>query len=164
MRILGLDPGSRLTGVGIIEASGDRLRMVHHAVIKAGDGEFAERLGLIFNGVRDLVAEFRPIEAAVETVFVAHNAASAIKLGQARGAAICALIDAGLPVAEYSPRSVKQAIVGRGSADKLQVQHMVRVRLGLSEMPPEDAADALAVALCHHHTSGTLARMAALRQ
>jgi len=164
MRILSLDPGSRLTGVGIIEASGDRLRMVHHAVIKAGDGEFAERLGLIFNGVRDLVAEFRPIEAAVETVFVAHNAASAIKLGQARGAAICALIDAGLPVAEYSPRSVKQAIVGRGSADKLQVQHMVRVLLGLSEMPPEDAADALAVALCHHHTSGTLARMAALRQ
>jgi len=164
MRILGLDPGSRLTGVGIIEASGDRLRMVHHAVIKAGDGEFAERLGLIFNGVRDLVAEFRPIEAAVETVFVAHNAASAIKLGQARGAAICALIDAGLPVAEYSPRSVKQAIVGRGSADKVQVQHMVRVLLGLSEMPPEDAADALAVALCHHHTSGTLARMAALRQ
>lgn len=164
MRILGLDPGSRKTGVGIIEVSGDRLRMVHYAVIQAGGGAFTERLGLIFNGVRDLVAEFRPLEAAVETVFVAHNAASAIKLGQARGAAMCALIDAGLPVAEYSPRSVKQAIVGRGAADKVQVQHMVRVLLGLSDSPPEDAADALAVALCHHHTSGTLARMSALQK
>lgn len=163
MRILGIDPGSRATGVGIIEVRGDRVRSVYHGVIRAGGGDFATRLGLIFNGVRDLVAEHRPEQAAVESVFVAHNASSAIKLGQARGAAICALIDAGLEVAEYAPRSIKQAVVGRGAADKVQVQHMVRVLLGLAEAPREDAADALAVALCHHHTSGTLAKMAALR-
>ena len=96
-------------------------------------------------------------------MFVSHNAASAIKLGQARGAAICALVEAGLPVSEYAPRAIKQALVGRGGADKVQVQHMVRVLLGLREAPAEDAADALAVALCHHHTQGTLQRMAAQR-
>ncbi len=98
----------------------------------------------------------------METVFVAHNASSAIKLGQARGAAVCAVIDGGIPVAEYSPRSVKQAIVGRGGADKVQVQHMVRVLLGMQEQPGEDAADALAVALCHHHTQSTLNRMSGM--
>jgi len=164
MRILGIDPGSRLTGVGVIEVRGDRVVCLHHDVIKAGNGEFPERLGVIFNGVRDLISEFSPAQAAVESVFVSHNAASAIKLGQARGAAVCAVIDGGVEVAEYSPRAVKQAIVGRGAADKGQVQHMVRVLLGLEESPPEDAADALAVALCHHHTQGTLERMAALRQ
>lgn len=159
MRIIGIDPGSRLTGFGIIEIQGDESRAVHFGVIKAGSGEFTERLGIIFNGIRDLIAEFQPDQAAVEGVFVAHNAASAIKLGQARGAAVCAAIAGGVPVAEYSPRSVKQAIVGRGGADKVQVQHMVRVLLGLKESPQEDAADALAVALCHHHTQSTLSRM-----
>ncbi|NND45308.1 MAG: crossover junction endodeoxyribonuclease RuvC [Xanthomonadales bacterium] len=159
MRIIGIDPGSRLTGFGIIEVQGDRSTVVHFGVIKAGTGEFTERLGIIFNELKDVIAEYRPDSAAVESVFVAHNAASAIKLGQARGAAICALIEAGLVAAEYSPRSVKQAIVGRGAADKGQVQHMVRVLLGLRESPPEDAADALAVALCHHHTQSTLSRM-----
>lgn len=159
MRILGIDPGSRRTGFGIIEIQGDRATAVHFGVIKAGNGEFTERLGIIFNGIRELIAEYQPREAAVESVFMSHNAASALKLGQARGAAICAVIDAGLPAAEYSPRSVKQAIVGRGAADKQQVQHMVRVLLGLSESPQEDAADALAVALCHHHTQATLSRM-----
>lgn len=159
MRIIGIDPGSRLTGFGIIEIQGDTSRAVHFGVIKAGNGEFTERLGIIFNGVRDLIAEYQPDQAAVEGVFVAHNAASAIKLGQARGAAVCAAIAGGVPVAEYSPRSVKQAIVGRGGADKVQVQHMVRVLLGLKESPQEDAADALAVALCHHHTQSTLSRM-----
>ncbi len=163
MRIIGIDPGSRLTGAGIIEIRGDRLHCLYQGVIKAGTGDFPERLGLIFNGVAELLREFSPEEAAVESVFISHNASSAIKLGQARGAAVCALIDGGLPVAEYSPRAVKQAIVGRGAADKGQVQHMVRVLLNLSETPPEDAADALAVALCHHHTQGTLERMAALR-
>ena len=100
-----------------------------------------------------------PDSAAVETVFVAHNASSAIKLGQARGAAVCAVIAQNIEVAEYSPRSVKQAIVGRGAADKHQVQHMIKVLLGLPEMPQEDAADALAVALCHHHTQSTLDRI-----
>jgi len=163
MRIIGVDPGSRFTGVGVIEVTGDRVRCVHHGVIKAGDGEFPQRLGTIFTQLRALVAEHHPDEAAVETVFVSHNAASAIKLGQARGAAVCALIDGGLSVAEYSPRSVKQAIVGRGGADKVQIQHMVRVLLSLQDEPAEDAADALAVALCHHHTQGTLQRMAGRR-
>jgi len=159
MRILGIDPGSRKTGFGIIDAEGDRATVVHQGVIEAGGGEFTERLGLIFNGIRELIGEFQPDEAAVETVFVSHNASSAIKLGQARGAAISAAIAGGVPVAEYSPRSVKQAIVGRGAADKVQVQHMVRVLLGLRETPREDAADALAVALCHHHTRSTLDRI-----
>ena len=164
MRILGIDPGSRRTGVGIIEIKADQAKPIYHGVIQAGTGDFPERLGIIFNGIRDLVREFSPQQAAVETVFVSHNAASAIKLGQARGAAVCAAIDGGLEVAEYSPRSIKQAIVGRGAADKSQVQHMVRILLSLQELPPEDAADALAVALCHHHTQGTLDRMAALQK
>ena len=163
MRILGIDPGSRLTGYGIIDIEDDRSVPVHLGVIKAGSGEFTERLGIIFKGIQKLIKEYRPDEAAVETVFVSHNASSAIKLGQARGAAVCAIIASGLQVAEYSPRSVKQAIVGRGAADKVQVQHMVRILLGLSETPQEDAADALAVALCHHHTQSTLNRMSGLQ-
>ncbi|KAA9133501.1 crossover junction endodeoxyribonuclease RuvC [Marinihelvus fidelis] len=164
MRILGIDPGSRRTGVGIIEVSGREVVPVCYGVIRAGDGDFPERLRTIFEGVRDLVRENRPDEVAVESVFVAHNAASAIKLGQARGAAICAAIERSLPVAEYAPRAVKQAVVGRGAADKAQVQHMVRVLLELKENPVEDAADALAVALCHHHTRGTLAQIATARR
>lgn len=164
MRILGIDPGSRLTGVGLIEVNGDRVKVITYGVIKAGTGDFPGRLGKIFNGVRDLVAAQRPDVAAVETVFVSHNPSSAIKLGQARGAAVCAAIDGGVEVAEYAPRAIKQALVGRGGADKVQVQHMVRVLLSLKENPAEDAADALAVALCHHHTEGTLQRMAALRK
>lgn len=163
MRILGIDPGSQRTGVGVIELRGDRVTAVCYGVVRATRGAFPERLRLIFEGVRDVVREHRPLEVAVETVFVAHNAASAIKLGQARGAAICAAIEGGLPVAEYAPRAVKQAVVGRGAADKAQVQHMVRVLLGLDETPAEDAADALAVALCHHHTRGTLEHIAAAR-
>ena len=161
MRILGIDPGSRRTGVGIIDIEGDRSIPVYHGVIEAGSGEFTARLGIIFNGIKDLIEEYRPTEAAVETVFVAHNASSAIKLGQARGAAVCAVISGDIPVAEYSPRSIKQAIVGRGAADKVQIQHMVRILLGMREAPGEDAADALAVALCHHHTQSTLTRMSA---
>jgi crossover junction endodeoxyribonuclease RuvC len=164
MRILGIDPGSRFTGYGVIEVSGDRAARIDHGVIRAGSGEFPERLGVIFHELRDLIERAAPDEVAVENVFVSKNAASALKLGQARGAAICAAIAAGLPVAEYSPRSVKQAIVGRGSADKVQVQHMVMVLLKLSETPAEDAADALAVALCHQHTKQTSQRMQALQK
>lgn len=156
---MGVDPGSRKTGVGIIEVSGDRVTPVYFDAINAGTGEFTERLGTIFTGLRDLIREYQPHQAAVETVFVAHNAASAIKLGQARGAAVCAAISCQIPVAEYSPRSVKQAIVGRGAADKTQVQHMVGLLLGIQGPIQNDAADALAVALCHQHTSQTLARM-----
>lgn len=164
MRILGIDPGSRFTGFGIIEVQGDRATHVRHGVIRTGTGEFTERLGIIFEELREVIREAAPSEVAVETVFLSHNAASALKLGQARGAAICAAISMGLPVAEYSPRSVKQAIVGRGAADKVQVQHMVSVLLQLRETPAEDAADALAVALCHQHTQQTVNRMQALQK
>jgi crossover junction endodeoxyribonuclease RuvC len=159
MRILGIDPGSRVTGVGVIEVRGDQAAMVHHGVIRAGSGDFPDRLGIIFSGIRDLIEIHRPEQAAIESVFLSHNAGSALKLGQARGAAICAAISHGLPVSEYSPRSIKQAIVGRGGADKVQVQHMVCVLLQLKDAPEEDAADALAVALCHQHTQQTVNRM-----
>jgi crossover junction endodeoxyribonuclease RuvC len=162
-RILGIDPGSRVTGYGIIDVDGDRAAVATFGVIKTGAGDFPQRLGVIFSGIRGLVDEFRPDEVAVENVFVSKNAASALKLGQARGAAICAAISRDLPVSEYSPRSVKQAIVGRGGADKVQVQHMVCVLLRLAETPAEDAADALAVALCHQHTQQGLERMRASR-
>jgi crossover junction endodeoxyribonuclease RuvC len=164
MRILGIDPGSRFTGFGIIEVQGDRATHVRHGVIQTGTGEFTERLGVIFEELREVIRAEAPVEVAVETVFLSRNASSALKLGQARGAAICAAISMGLPVAEYSPRSVKQAIVGRGAADKVQVQHMVTVLLQLRETPAEDAADALAVALCHQHTQQTVNRMQALQK
>ena len=163
MRILGIDPGSRATGYGIIEVDGDRVSAVHHGVIRTGGGEFPQRLGIIFQGILDLIAEHAPDQVAVENVFVSRNAASALKLGQARGAAVCAAISRSLPVAEHSPRSVKQAIVGRGGADKVQVQHMITVLLNLQQPPEEDAADALAVALCHQHTQQTADRMQALQ-
>ena len=159
MRILGIDPGSRLTGFGVIEVNGDQAIAVQHGVIKAGTGEFPERLGIIFSGLCELIKEHQPAEVAIESVFMSHNAGTALKLGQARGAAMCAAISLGLPVSEYSPRSVKQAIVGRGGADKVQVQHMVTVLLQLKEKLQEDAADALAVALCHQHTQQTVNRM-----
>ena len=162
-RIIGVDPGSRMTGVGIIEIDGDRVTPVYYGAIKAGSGEFTDRLGIIFSELQRLIREYQPDQAAIETVFVAHNPASAIKLGQARGAAVCAAISCDVPVSEYSPRSVKQAIVGRGAADKSQVQHMVGLLLGINGPIQNDAADALAVALCHQHTSHTLARMAMMQ-
>jgi len=137
---------------------------VYFDAIKAGSGEFTQRLGIIFSELQRLIKEYKPDQSAIETVFVAHNAASAIKLGQARGAAVCAAISCGLSVAEYSPRSIKQAIVGRGGADKEQVQHMVGLLLGIKGSIQNDAADALAVALCHQHTSQTLARMAMMQR
>jgi len=152
-----------MTGVGIIEVSGDRVIPVYFGAIKAGSGEFTERLGIIFSELRQLIKEHQPDQAAIESVFVAHNAASAIKLGQARGAAVCAAISCDVPVSDYSPRSVKQAIVGRGGADKTQVQHMVGLLLGIKEPIQNDAADALAVALCHQHTSHTQARLAMMQ-
>lgn len=159
MRILGIDPGSRFTGYGIIEVRGDRVACITHGVIKTGGGEFPERLGIIFSGIQDLIREHLPDEAAVESVFISRNPNSALKLGQARGAAVCAAIANGLVVSEYSPRTVKQAIVGRGGADKVQVQHMVAVLLQVQQEMAEDAADALAVALCHQHTQQTAQRM-----
>src|SRR3569832_926356 len=124
-----------------------------------GQDEFPERLRAIFDGLSRLVAEYRPNEVAIEKVFVQRNVDSALKLGQARGAALCAVMNQALPVAEYAPTQIMQALVGRGGATKEQVQHMVRTLLQLSATPPADAADALACALCHGHTRETLTRL-----
>jgi len=155
VRILGLDPGSRVTGIGIIDGG----RLVAARQLQLGDGDMPERLGAIFGGISAVIEEFRPEVVAIETVFVNRNPQSAIKLGQARGAAICAAVQAGLSVHEYAPRLIKQAIVGRGAADKLQVQHMVRALIRSDASYGADAADALAVALCHWHMAQTAARM-----
>lgn len=158
-RILGIDPGSVKTGVGIIDASAQTLVHVHHVTLKVGKGDFSDRLRQIFEQLTDLIHVYQPDEVAIEDVFVAHNAQSALKLGQARGAAICAAVAMHKPVSDYAPRAVKQAIVGQGSADKTQMQHMVRVLMGLAENPPEDAADALGVAICHAHHRQTRIRL-----
>lgn len=158
-RILGIDPGSRVTGYGLIESGGGSLRYVHCGVITAGDGPFPERLRLIFESLTAVIDEHSPVDVAVERVFLSRNVESALKLGQARGAAICAAVRSGLPVAEYAATRIKQAVVGRGRADKRQVQHMVCAMLGLREPPGNDAADALAVAVCHAHEWETAARI-----
>lgn len=151
-RILGIDPGSRSTGYGLIESDG--VRSVHLASgrIAAHDLPWPQRLGRIFNGVREIVEQFQPDEVAVEQVFLARNPASALKLGQARGAALSAVLAGAVVVYEYSTRSVKLAVVGTGGADKTQVEHMVRVLLALREPLQADQADALAVAICHAHS------------
>jgi len=151
VRILGLDPGSRRTGYGIIEVCGSRNVWVAHGTIEAGEGAMAPRLATIFGGVSNILREFKPDEAAVEEVFVKLNVGTALILGQARGAAVCALALAGVPVSEYAPARIKQAVVGHGRAEKSQVQHMVRVMLKLEKIPAADAADGLACALCHAH-------------
>ncbi len=160
-RILGIDPGSRTTGFGLVECEGRHYRHLHSGAIRVSGGTLAERLGCIFRGVADLVEAWQPDEVAVERVFMARNADSALKLGQARGAAICGVMQAALPVAEYSPREIKQAVVGKGGADKVQVQHMVRALLNLSGLPQADQADALAVAICHGQVSTALRRLSA---
>jgi len=149
LRILGIDPGSRITGYGVIEVEGPRQRWLAHGQIRCGDGPMTGRLLQILNELGALIREYAPQEAAVESVFVNRNVSSAIVLGQARGAAICALAGAGLSLAEYAPAQVKSAIVGQGRAEKTQVQHMIKALLKLRQAPPADAADALAVALCH---------------
>jgi crossover junction endodeoxyribonuclease RuvC len=160
-RILGIDPGSRITGYGLIDSDGVRSRHLANGCLRVqGEDEFPARLGRIFAGVAALIADYGPAELAIEQVFVSKNVASAMKLGQARGAAICAAVNQGLPVHEYSPRSIKQAVVGTGGADKTQVQHMVRMLLNLDAEPASDAADALAVALAHAHASATNQRLA----
>lgn len=158
VRVLGIDPGSVRTGTGIVDVHGQRTAHVHHAVVAAGSGPFPERLRSIFEALRALIDRFQPDEVAVESVFMSRNADSALKLGQARGAAICAAVAMGLPVAEYAPSQVKQAIVGRGGAEKRQLQHMIGVLLAIDPGLPEDAADALGVAVCHAHHLQTAAR------
>jgi len=148
-RILGIDPGSRLTGFGVVDCEGERASYVASGSVNSVDGEFPERLKMIFRSVSEIVAEYRPDVVAVESVFMHKNAGSALKLGHARSAAICATFELDLTVFEYAPREIKQAIVGTGAATKEQVQHMIRQMLMLDGDPSPDAADALAAALCH---------------
>lgn len=161
IRILGIDPGSLRTGVGIIETdAGGALRCVFHtALIVGGTDDFPLRLRRIYDGLSAIIDEHRPQAAAIERVFMAKNADSALKLGQARGAAICAAVGRDLPVYEYAPTAIKQAVVGGGRADKTQVQHMVGILLGLREALQADAADALAVAIAHAHTRASIERI-----
>lgn len=158
-RIIGIDPGSRITGYGVIETDNDRSIYVASGCIRTADAPFPERLKTIFEGVRRVVEEFSPDQFAIEQVFLNKNADSALKLGQARGAAICAVAERALPVFEYSAKQVKQAVVGKGGADKGQVQHMVKILLNLHGKVQEDAGDALGVALCHAHHQQTAARL-----
>jgi len=156
VRVLGIDPGSLITGYGVISVQGNRNHFVDCGFIETSSkSPLAERLKTIFEGVALVIAQFQPEQLAIEQVFVHRNAGSALKLGQARGAAICAAAVAGLPVSEYAPRAIKQAVVGHGNADKSQVQHMIKALLNLPEPPLADSADALAVALCHGHMSQT---------
>ncbi len=154
--IIGIDPGSNITGYGVIQIEGNRQHYVASGCIRVKSKEIGSRLGEVHQGIREVVMTHRPDEAAIEQVFMHQNAAGAIKLGQARGVAIVAASMDGIPVAEYSARQIKQAVVGYGAAVKEQVQHMVKTLLNLSGKPQEDAADALAVALCHAYTSSTL--------
>lgn len=152
LRILGIDPGSRCTGFGLIEVRSGKTTCLEQGVIRLREGPVPDRLHQLFSELRSRVANFAPDEVAMEQVFVKRNIASALTLGQARGAAICALVDARCVLHEYSPASIKQAVTGSGRADKLQVQRMVKALLALPTVPVADAADALACALCHAHS------------
>lgn len=163
MIILGIDPGSRITGFGVIKRNGQKIEYLASGCIRTGEGELAERLKIIFSGVSELIGQYQPNEFAIEQVFMGKNADSALKLGQARGCAIVAASLQNLPVAEYAPRSIKQAVVGKGSATKEQVQHMVQYLLKLPGTPQADAADALAIAICHAHTSASLVAQAGVK-
>jgi crossover junction endodeoxyribonuclease RuvC len=155
MRVLGIDPGSRITGYGIIDKEGNRLVHVDNgAIFTDSHRDFPMRLQRIYRGLTEIIAQYRPDAVAVENIFFATNVQSALKLGQARGAAIVAGVNAGLPVFEYTALQVKQAVVGHGRADKQQVQKMLKVLLNLPEIAQEDASDALATAVCHAHSMG----------
>jgi len=162
VRILGIDPGSRFTGWGVIEARGARLVHIASGCIRTGEGMLPPRLRLIHEGLAAVIAEHHPAEYAVEEVFMRVNVGTALILGQARGVAVLAGAVAGLPFAEYAPAQIKRALVGNGRAEKAQIQHMVKLLLGLpadtAAALSADAADALAIAICHAHVRGTLSR------
>lgn len=168
-RILGIDPGSRLTGFGVLDFRGDAPSYVTSGTVKSIDGGFADRLRQIFETIGDIVGEYQPDVVAIESVFMHKNAGSALKLGHARAAALCATFGHDVEVFEYAPREIKLAVVGTGSATKEQVQHMIVSLLQLDGTPAPDAADALAAALCHGHQQrmhaqlGTGKRIAGLR-
>ena len=161
VRILGIDPGSQRTGVGLIDVAPDGgCTYVHATALKLLDAaDFSARLGLLCEGLNAVIDEWRPDQVAIETVFMDKSATSALKLGHARGAALATVVLKHLPVSEYAPRVIKQSLVGRGAADKVQEQHMVRLLLNLPDAKLQaDAADALAVALTHAHMSATQLR------
>ncbi len=161
MRILGIDPGSYVTGYGLVEETGGRLREIGYGVVRPGrPKEFLLRISAIHDAFCELILRTRPDEVAVENPFLARNFRSALQLGQARAAALLPAVKAGIPVFEYAPRRVKQAVVGHGEAEKGQVARMVALLLGLPSLPvPPDAADALAVAICHAHQAAGQRRL-----
>ena len=158
--ILGVDPGSRKTGFGIIEFDQGRSRYISSGVIRLIDKPIPDRLRVIAESIEELIQLHTPSDLAIEQVFMARSADAALKLGHARGAAIVACVTRGMTAYEYSARQIKQAVVGTGAADKKQVQHMVTRLLQLPGVPTEDAADALAAALCHTHTQSSMIHMA----
>ena len=153
LRVLGIDPGSRITGYGLVTAERNQLTFVAAGRIRPPAGAMPARLGRIYQDVAELIGTYSPDVLAIEDVFLAHNPQSALKLGQARGVAIAAAVAANLDVFEYPARTVKKTVVGTGRATKAQVQHMVRVLLNLKGQPAPDAADALAIAICHVNTA-----------
>lgn len=155
MIVLGIDPGSRITGYGLVKKTGNRLIHIDNGAIYTDTAsDFAGRLKKIFDGLLEVIAQYQPEQVAIENIFFATNPQSALKLGQARGAAIVAAAHCGLPIAEYTALQVKQAVVGQGRAEKDQVQKMVKALLGLPEIAQPDASDALAVAICHINSCG----------
>ena len=150
-RIIGIDPGSRITGYGIIDIEQNTQTVVHQGIITANQKQLSDRLYTIFTELQHILQNYHPHVAAIEQVFVKHNVQSALKLGQARGAALVALASQALTVHSYSPREIKQAATGSGAANKAQIQLMIRQHFQLTQTPSADAADALAVALCHHY-------------
>jgi crossover junction endodeoxyribonuclease RuvC len=163
VRVLGIDPGSETTGWGVVENDGRRYRLVEYGTVKAPARErFSARLLKISNGIEEIIARFEPDVCSIEEAFFATNVKSALKLGHARGVILLAAERARVEIHEYSPRLIKQTVVGYGNAEKHQVQEMVRVLLSLAKVPePHDAADALAIAICHFHHADTRARILA---
>lgn len=161
MRVLGIDPGSVTTGYGLVEDRGSELQAIAFgAIVTRARAPFAQRLLRIYRELRAVVTTHRPDCGAVEAVFFAQNVQSALRLGQARGVALLALAEAGLEIVEYAPREIKQAVTSYGNAGKGQVQEMVRMLLRMQELPrPADAADALALAICHHQVARLAARL-----
>lgn len=149
MIILGIDPGSIITGFGLIDNQASKITYIHSGCIRVKGDSFPNRLGDIFTRVEEVIEQYNPEQMSIENVFMAKNASAALKLGQARGAAICAGYRSGLKIAEYSPREIKQALVGKGAATKEQVQHMVMRLLGIKQPLQADEADGLAIAICH---------------
>lgn len=159
--VLGIDPGSRVTGFGVIRVTGTRQEYVGSGCIRTAEkAALPAKLEEIFSGVMQIIDEYTPNEVAIEKIFMSRSAESALKLGQARGVAIVAAVNRQLPVYEYEARKIKQAVVGTGAATKPQVQHMIQALLKLPGRPQQDAADALAIAMCHINTQQNLARMA----